>query len=91
MAGDLNILANLRDHRLALRFQIRISFGRITLGYVVAERAERVVASHKVRLAVHFHQHAELAAGRDVLGDRAFLRIAGRFGASSKSRAFLRR
>jgi len=41
--------------------------------------AETLVARHEVRLAVHFQQHAELAAMVNVAGDAAFLRGAKGF------------
>ena len=42
-------------------------------GSKLDQLAEALVASHKVRLAVHFQQHAKLAAVVNVAGDAAFL------------------
>ena len=63
--------------RSASRFGIGL--GRITFRHLVAKRAEGVIARHKIRLAVHLHEHAQLSAGRDILGDGAFLGFARRF------------
>jgi hypothetical protein len=43
------------------------------LGDVLDQFAESLVAGDEVRLAVHFQQHAELAAVVNVAGDAAFL------------------
>ena len=79
MPGDFDVLADFGDQRLAFRFEIRTGLGRVTFRHVVAKRAEQFVARHKIRLAVHFHQHAEFSVGRDVLGDGAFLGLARGF------------
>ena len=61
---------------VALRLEIRAGLGRVTLRHIVAKRAEDVVARHKIRLAVHLHEHAEPSIRRDVLGDGAVLGVA---------------
>src|SRR5271157_979583 len=46
-------------------------------GDVVYQALEVVGAGHEIALAVYFHQHADLASGVDVAGDRAFTGDAG--------------
>ena len=74
--GDFDVLADFGDQRLAFGFQTGVGIGGQTLRGFIAKRAEQLVARDEIRLAVHFHEHAELSAGRDVLGDGAFLRLA---------------
>ena len=77
--GDFDVLADFGDHRLAFGFEIGIGLGRVTFRNLVAKRAEGVIARHKVRLAVHLHEHAQFAVRRNVLGNGALLRVARRF------------
>ena len=79
MAGNLDVLPNLRHRRLALGFQVRLGISRQPLGHFVGERAEQLIARHKIRLAIDFHQHPRPPAGGDVLGDDAFARFPRRY------------
>ena len=79
VTGDLDVLANLRHDGDAVGFDVRVRIRRKFLCDVVAESAEAVVLRDKIRLAIDLHQHADFGAGRDVLGDDAFVRRAIRF------------
>ena len=57
IAGNLDVLANLRHHALAVGFEVGLGVGRETFGDVIGKGAEHLVARHKIRLAIHLHQH----------------------------------
>ncbi len=78
VAGDLDVLAHLAHCGFALGFEIGVRIGGDFLGDVVGEGAKRLVAGDEIGFAVDFHEHAGLAAGRDELGDDAFVRLARR-------------
>ncbi len=59
-------------------FEVHVGIGGEPLGDLIGEGAEHVVARDEIGLAVHFDEHAELAAGGDVLGDDAFAGFARR-------------
>ena len=79
MPGNFDVLADFRDERLAFGFQTGIGIGGQPLRRLLAKRAKQFVARDEIGLAVHFHQHAELSAVRDILGDGALLRFAHGF------------
>ncbi len=60
-----------------LAHKLRIA-GRNVHGDVVHEFLEVLGAGHEIAFAVDFDQHADLAAGVDVVADRAFAGHAGR-------------
>ena len=70
--GDFDVLADFGDERRAVGLQVRLGIRGEPFRHVVAKGAERFVARDEIRLAVHLDEHAELSAGRDVLGDGAF-------------------
>ena len=77
-AADEHVLADLLHGGDAVGLEIHVGLGRDLLREVIGERAELVVLRHEVRLAVHFHEHTDLRAGQDRLGDDAILRFAVR-------------
>jgi hypothetical protein len=71
VAGNLDVLPYLCHRRFALGFKVGLGISREPPGHFLGESAEQVVARHKIRLAVHFHQHPRPPAGGDVLGNDA--------------------
>ena len=74
-AADEHVLADLLHGSDPVGFEIDVGLGRDLPGEVIGESAELVVLRDEVRLAVHFHEHADLGAGQNGLGNNAVLRF----------------
>ena len=77
---DLDVLANLGHKFLDLFVEICSRIDCEPAGGFVGESEESFVASHEIRLAIHFHQDTVPARRCDVLGDNAFPGFASSFG-----------
>jgi hypothetical protein len=77
--GDFDVLADFRDSASRSASKFGLDRRRNVSSPRHRKTRGKLVARDEIRLAVHFHEHAEFSAGRDVLGDGAFLRLARGF------------